>query len=728
MVSGASLDGGTPTGRFCVIMPNGQPGGRKWKMRDQWWKTRMCQFTGDGQPCPRGQRCPFAHTVEELRPLPDLTKTRVCEEWERGQCPYMHDPKACKYAHGVAELRTTDDYFKTAICQHWLRGECRAGASCRHAHGVAELRPRGYHMAERAAAPPPQTHPGDAPAPPDSPPSYPAFPAHYPSSYPPSTSYSQQPAPTMPTLQPMYEAGGYPSYPRSASPADRSSVVRPPPMLSLRPYHSRVLQPPEGDLGSTPGGGTGGTGTPMLLQDTPLGSRTMPRAMGGPPFPILSTSVPVGLAPPPSSPQGYAGGGMGMSMSMSVGGYGELGGYGEPSVSFSSPMSSMGRGKAKGGPGPVAKVRRSSEEIGAISILRPHRRGRGRIGVGNTTDAAVQADTLEVYEPDIPSPLFPPPPPARSPPSGRPFSIREAEPAMPRAPRPAPLVPMPQESPVPRAFADSGEVLSPIPPISILPPKSPGGYGEAAYGGFPPSPPPLSSASSVPSASFLSIAHPSNAAWSTTVTAMGGEASVSMSSPSNSASSLSERHVRRRHLPPAPPPPFPPDVPHPTFSSPVPLYGRHASRAATTPLTHQPQGDEGPPSFLMAGAPHTLAQTHTIAGELAGLPSSSSLPLVARYPPRFSSVSCPAAPGRVFMREAETQADVGQEEGEGVRVERVGRPVQRTISVPVGVSGPSPTESGARSPATGTFQQMQTVPVEELMKAMEESTRAGYKD
>ncbi|CEM34246.1 unnamed protein product [Vitrella brassicaformis CCMP3155] len=68
--------------------------------------------------CTRGENCRCAHSLEEVRTRPDLTKTRLCENFQKGECS---DPN-CAYAHGEDELRSTDDFYKTSLCVFWKRG------------------------------------------------------------------------------------------------------------------------------------------------------------------------------------------------------------------------------------------------------------------------------------------------------------------------------------------------------------------------------------------------------------------------------------------------------------------------------------------------------------------------------------------------------------------------------------------------------------------------------
>ncbi|CAK9032880.1 unnamed protein product [Durusdinium trenchii] len=64
--------------------------------------TRMCKFVSAGRCC-RGSACDFAHSVDELRPTPNLVSTRLCAQFSAtGRCRYG---RVCKFAHGSGELR-----------------------------------------------------------------------------------------------------------------------------------------------------------------------------------------------------------------------------------------------------------------------------------------------------------------------------------------------------------------------------------------------------------------------------------------------------------------------------------------------------------------------------------------------------------------------------------------------------------------------------------------------
>ncbi|ETB62472.1 hypothetical protein YYC_01038 [Plasmodium yoelii 17X] len=105
--------------------------------KKQFYKTKMCPWFFSGR-CDRGIDCLFAHSQEELNPIPDLSFTSLCPLAKKsGLCKNEN----CSYAHSVCELRPTGDLYKTAPCTKFLRGKCNAESHCRHAHYIEELRP-----------------------------------------------------------------------------------------------------------------------------------------------------------------------------------------------------------------------------------------------------------------------------------------------------------------------------------------------------------------------------------------------------------------------------------------------------------------------------------------------------------------------------------------------------------------------------------------------------------
>jgi len=100
-------------------------------------RTKLCSFHLRGM-CAHGSNCSYAHEIVELRDQPDLSKTRMCPLFRKGNCLRTD----CTYAHSRDELRGTDDVYKTSLCRFWANGRCAAGKYCRHAHGIEEMRVR----------------------------------------------------------------------------------------------------------------------------------------------------------------------------------------------------------------------------------------------------------------------------------------------------------------------------------------------------------------------------------------------------------------------------------------------------------------------------------------------------------------------------------------------------------------------------------------------------------
>ncbi|KAF7457772.1 zinc finger (CCCH type) motif-containing protein [Cryptosporidium felis] len=104
----------------------------------QFYKTKKCPWFAVGR-CRMDKDCNWAHSIDELRPSVDLTRTKLCDiQLREGMC---RNPQ-CRYAHSRKELRATSDLFKTSLCVYWVKGSCAIGESCRYAHGLEELRSR----------------------------------------------------------------------------------------------------------------------------------------------------------------------------------------------------------------------------------------------------------------------------------------------------------------------------------------------------------------------------------------------------------------------------------------------------------------------------------------------------------------------------------------------------------------------------------------------------------
>jgi len=102
--------------------------------RSQFRKTELCAFHQQAW-CSKGERCPFAHGKEELRPIPDLTKTSLCRKWLKFSC--RRASAECSFAHGTQELRMTEAYSRRRFGfigggggSGHVRTECMPQANC----------------------------------------------------------------------------------------------------------------------------------------------------------------------------------------------------------------------------------------------------------------------------------------------------------------------------------------------------------------------------------------------------------------------------------------------------------------------------------------------------------------------------------------------------------------------------------------------------------------------
>jgi len=97
------------------------PQSRAWRQlfRKQFHKTKLCRFYPIGE-CRYGDDCPYAHDQLEIEYTPDLTKTALCVEFDKGLC--MKSSDKCPYAHGREELRTTDAFSSSPMCKRVVGG------------------------------------------------------------------------------------------------------------------------------------------------------------------------------------------------------------------------------------------------------------------------------------------------------------------------------------------------------------------------------------------------------------------------------------------------------------------------------------------------------------------------------------------------------------------------------------------------------------------------------
>eukprot|EP00922_Rhytidocystis_sp_ex-Travisia-forbesii_P071438 GHVS01106606.1.p1 GENE.GHVS01106606.1~~GHVS01106606.1.p1 ORF type:complete len:846 (-),score=189.99 GHVS01106606.1:1233-3770(-) len=100
-------------------------------------KTQLCIFHSRGE-CNRGDRCSFAHCLNELRERPNFKKSKLCYAYRADSCynPY------CNFAHGEQELVPSELTHKKALCKLFAEGNCRDGEQCTYAHSIDEVRTR----------------------------------------------------------------------------------------------------------------------------------------------------------------------------------------------------------------------------------------------------------------------------------------------------------------------------------------------------------------------------------------------------------------------------------------------------------------------------------------------------------------------------------------------------------------------------------------------------------
>lgn len=95
-------------------------GSSKDLLKRQLQKTQLCMFW-KRNCCTKGLECTFAHSVEELKDLPDLRRTSLCKQWLKGRCP--QSAANCRYAHGENYLRRTFEEDAEKMERSRRRGE-----------------------------------------------------------------------------------------------------------------------------------------------------------------------------------------------------------------------------------------------------------------------------------------------------------------------------------------------------------------------------------------------------------------------------------------------------------------------------------------------------------------------------------------------------------------------------------------------------------------------------
>jgi len=104
------------------------------RMRNKFYKIKMCHFVATGA-CKKPYNCSFAHSPEELLPMPDLRNTKTCPNLlSNGTC----EDECCRFAHAKDEVRVFRQARELAMQREQLpdiRGkeaeqEAPLGATC----------------------------------------------------------------------------------------------------------------------------------------------------------------------------------------------------------------------------------------------------------------------------------------------------------------------------------------------------------------------------------------------------------------------------------------------------------------------------------------------------------------------------------------------------------------------------------------------------------------------
>ncbi|KAI4837139.1 zinc finger protein [Plasmodium brasilianum] len=107
-------------------------------LRQHFWKTKLCPLHMENR-CKEGDNCDYAHSIEDLRSIPDLKRTKLCYKLLKGEKCFN---KKCNYAHNQDELKSAQNLFayKSSMCKFVANKTCLNGSTCRFAHTIDELR------------------------------------------------------------------------------------------------------------------------------------------------------------------------------------------------------------------------------------------------------------------------------------------------------------------------------------------------------------------------------------------------------------------------------------------------------------------------------------------------------------------------------------------------------------------------------------------------------------
>ncbi|CRG95905.1 zinc finger protein, putative [Plasmodium gallinaceum] len=108
-------------------------------IKQQFFKTKMCPFQKNKNYCLNESNCHYAHSIDELKPMPDLRNTKLCDYIKKKiPCRNVN----CKFAHDINTLKPSVHLatYKSTICSFWGKGKCFNGNKCRFAHGSEDIK------------------------------------------------------------------------------------------------------------------------------------------------------------------------------------------------------------------------------------------------------------------------------------------------------------------------------------------------------------------------------------------------------------------------------------------------------------------------------------------------------------------------------------------------------------------------------------------------------------
>ncbi|ETB58311.1 hypothetical protein YYC_03943 [Plasmodium yoelii 17X] len=108
-------------------------------IKKQFFKTKMCPFQKNKNYCLNESDCHYAHSIDELKPMPDLRNTKLCDYIKKKMpCKDVN----CKFAHDTETLKPSVHLatYKSTICSFWGKGKCFNGNKCRFAHGTNDIK------------------------------------------------------------------------------------------------------------------------------------------------------------------------------------------------------------------------------------------------------------------------------------------------------------------------------------------------------------------------------------------------------------------------------------------------------------------------------------------------------------------------------------------------------------------------------------------------------------